>query len=475
MSEYQDYRLGYVSRNEELNPVELSISGQLPVWLTGDLVRNGPAKYEIGDSKLNHWFDGYAKLHKFSFAQNKIYYSCKFIQSAAYKKAIIHQKIYSNEFATNKKTSLFQKVFSGFKTDLTDNTNVNICRFQDKYLTLTETQYPMQFDLPSLNTIGKIDYNDDLKAQLTTAHPHYDFATNSLVNVITYLGSSSKYIAVEMTPQAISRQTIAFIPVKKPGYLHSFGLSKNYIVLVEFPFTVNPLEILFSGKPYIENYHWSENSPTRFFLINRNDKSIIGPIEAQSCFSFHHVNTHEQGNEIIIDFLAYPNASIVQSLYIDNLMSAQKKLEAPKFYRYRINKNNNSIKQESLFDIGLELPRINYKSCNAKNYQYAYAVGQSNDSIYLDLLVKLDLKNNNTIKWQQEFCFPSEPVFITKPDGPAEDDGLILSVVLDTKKQTSFLLILDAKNMQEIAQAQMPNIMPFGFHGQFYGGSRLCQ
>jgi len=55
----------------------------------------------------------------------------------------------------------------------------------DKYLALTETPYPVQFDLASLNTIGQIDYNDRLKAQLNTAHPHYDFSTNTLVNIAT--------------------------------------------------------------------------------------------------------------------------------------------------------------------------------------------------------------------------------------------------------------------------------------------------
>jgi len=116
------------------------------------------------------------------------------------------------------------------------------------------------------------------------------------------------------------------------------------------------------------------------------------------------------------------------------------------------------------------LPRINYYARNTKNYQYAYAIGQSNDSIYLDQLIKLDLKNNHTWYWQQEFCFPGEPVFVEQPNTIAEDGGVILSVVLNTKKQNSFLLILNASHMQEIARAEMPNIMPFGFHGQFYGG-----
>ncbi len=40
--------------------------GSLPDWLSGKLIRNGPGLLEIGDTKLNHWFDGMALLHSFT-------------------------------------------------------------------------------------------------------------------------------------------------------------------------------------------------------------------------------------------------------------------------------------------------------------------------------------------------------------------------------------------------------------------------
>ncbi|MFQ6275025.1 carotenoid oxygenase family protein [Coxiella burnetii] len=30
-------------------------------------MRNGPAKFEAGNKKLRHWFDGFAMLHQFAF------------------------------------------------------------------------------------------------------------------------------------------------------------------------------------------------------------------------------------------------------------------------------------------------------------------------------------------------------------------------------------------------------------------------
>ena len=47
-------------------------------------------------------------------------------------------------------------------------------------------------------------------------------------------------------------------------------------------------------------------------------------------------------------------------------------------------------------------------------------------------------------------------------------EGVILSVVLDAKQQKSFLLVLDGRSFQELACEQVPQHIPFGFHGQFY-------
>ena len=55
------------------------------------------------------------------------------------------------------------------------------------------------------------------------------------------------------------------------------------------------------------------------------------------------------------------------------------------------------------------------------------------------------------------------------PNATAEDDGLILAVVLDGKTGTSFLLVLDAANFSELARAEVPHHIPFGFHGQYFG------
>jgi carotenoid cleavage dioxygenase-like enzyme len=59
-------------------------------------------------------------------------------------------------------------------------------------------------------------------------------------------------------------------------------------------------------------------------------------------------------------------------------------------------------------------------------------------------------------------------VFVPAPDQRAEDDGVLLSVVLEASTETSFLLVLDAGTFEELGRAQAPLRIPFGFHGSFF-------
>ena len=64
-----------------------------------------------------------------------------------------------------------------------------------------------------------------------------------------------------------------------------------------------------------------------------------------------------------------------------------------------------------------------------------------------------------------------EALFIERPNPRSEDDGVLLSIGLDAKKDRSFLLVLDAQTMVELARAYVPHLIPYSFHGQFYRSS----
>jgi beta,beta-carotene 9',10'-dioxygenase len=460
-------QLGFTDLEEEIMLDDLPVQGKIPEWLSGSLIRNGPAKFDLDEQSLKHWFDGLAMLHKFSFNAGKVSYTNKFIKSNAFIKTKENGKISFREFATDPCRSIFSRVSSVFSFDTTDNTNVNISKVDNKFIAMTETPIPIEYDPETLDTIGVLRYDDKLLGSLTTAHPHYDQNTNESFNYLTHFSRNSKYNVYRITAGK-TRNLITSIEVKTPSCMHSFGLTEHYIILVEFPLVVNSLDLLLSGRPFIENFKWRPGQGTKITLINRLDGKVVGIYSCEPFFAFHHINAFEVDNNVVIDMITYEDNSIIYSLYLD-ILRGNEPMDIPvsQYRRFTISLDNGSVGYKIMYE-GLELPRIN-NHLNMKNYDFLYAVGMSSVTSFTNRLVKINVQTGDFVSWSEQNCQPGEPVFVPRLGAKREDDGVILSVVLDPNSGQSFLLILDSKSFKEIARALVPHHIPFGIHGQYYG------
>ncbi len=455
-------RHGFDSLSEETHIEGLPVTGALPSWLEGSLIRTGPAKWEVGDRTMNHWFDGLAMLHRFSLEDGQVSYANRFLETKAYRAARDTGRITYSEFATDPCRSLYQRVTAMFSPKLTDNANVNLVQLGERFIAMTETPIPVEFDADTLGAAG-VAYN--VPGQLTTAHPHMDRATKGMLNYAAKLGPRSTYRFFLLPPNASKPRVIATKPVSRPSYMHSFGLTERWLVLAEFPYVVNPPSLAFSGRPYIENYRWRPELGTRFQLFDRTTGESTGPFETDARFGFHHVNAYEDGDDVVVDICTFDDAEIVEDLYLERLRQG-KPLAEPHLERFTLSTGKGTVATERLISEQMELPRINYGRCNERPYRYAWGVGSADNS-WLDRIVKADVTRRQGSVWHEEGCYPGEPVFVAEPDARDEDAGVLLSVVFDGRTGNSFLLVLDAASLDEVARAEVPHHIPFGFHGQF--------
>ena len=453
---------GLASLEQEMRVDSLPLEGQLPAWLQGSLVRTGPAKWEVGGRSMNHWFDGFAMLHRFGIADGEVSYANRFLETKAYRAAKQRDEIVYSEFATDPCRSLFARVFSMFSPKISDNANVNLVKLGERYISMTETPIPVEFDGDTLETVG-VAYESP--GMLTTAHPHLDRESGGMLNYSAKLGPRNRYRFFHLSPGAAKPEVLAELPVKEPAYMHSFGLSERWLVLAEFPLVVNPISILLSGRPYIENYRWEPERGTKFTLIDRRTGEATGPFETDAFFCFHHVNTYEENGSVVVDACTFEDAGIIEDLYLDRLRDG-KPIARAELRRFRIDLSSGRVATEQLAE-GLELPRINYGRHNERPYRYVWGIDQKTG--WLDRIVKVDVAEGRTIEWREESCSPGEPVFVAAPDAEAEDDGVLLSVVFDSRSGRSFMLVLDAAELTELARAEAPHHIPYGFHGQFVG------
>ena len=96
-----------------------------------------------------------------------------------------------------------------------------------------------------------------------------------------------------------------------------------------------------------------------------------------------------------------------------------------------------------------------------------YGAGNQRSGDFIDNIVKVNVQTGEAVTWFEDGCYPGEPVFVASPDSNAEDQGVLLSVVLDVNSHRSFLLVLNAASLTELARAEAPHHVPFGFHGNY--------
>ncbi len=115
-------------------------------------------------------------------------------------------------------------------------------------------------------------------------------------NYVVSFGLHSVYRLIAVDDSG-AQQLVAEIPVDRPSYMHSFGMTERHLVLVEFPIVVSALELKFSGKPFIQNYRWLPERGLKFHVVEKDSGKITTTTHAEPCFAFHHVNAYEDGEQ----------------------------------------------------------------------------------------------------------------------------------------------------------------------------------
>ncbi|XP_040832896.1 beta,beta-carotene 9',10'-oxygenase isoform X3 [Ochotona curzoniae] len=445
----------------EETPLEVSaqVRGQFPKWLSGYLLRIGPGKFEFGKDQYNHWFDGMALLHQFRMEKGTVTYRSKFLQSDAYRANSAQNRIMVSEFGTLALPDPCKNVFE---------------RFMSK------------FELPG-----------------RTLH-----FPGSCYNVIRV--PPAKVDLGETIHGAKVICSIASTEAMKPSYYHSFGMTSNYIIFIEQPLKMNLWKIVTAkirGKAISDGISWEPQYNTRFHVVDKSTGQLLpGRYYSQPFVTFHQINAFEDQGCVVIDMCCQDDGRSLDVYRLQNLRKAGEGLDQvynstarafPRRFVLPLNIGVDAPEGENLSPLsyssaravkqadgkiwcshenlhhkdleeegGIEFPQINYGKFSGKKYQFFYGCGFRH--LVGDSLIKVDVVNKTLKVWRKDGFYPSEPVFVSVPGANEEDDGVVLSVVITpNQKESNFLLVLDAKNFEELGRAEVPVQMPYGFHGTF--------
>ena len=464
----------------ETDWTKLKISGKIPKDIKGQLLRIGPGKFNVGEDKLNHWFDGFSHLFSIKFVNNNIYFKNKFLESYSYKKSVEENKNKGFMFAT--KPSGFSK-FNLFrllkcvlpqipqKSDLEmDNCNVNIIQNKNKnFLALTETTQYVEFD-KCLNTLQNYKFNR-IFGQITTAHPQID--GKNMYNIIIEMNLISQHKVIKQNIKTEKRKVITRFLRLCPSYFHSLAQTKNYVVVVEQPYKLLfPAAVVFLPFSFFQNIKWfGKFMKTKIHIVRKSNGEKVKSFKVNPFFFFHTTNAYEENDTITLELPIFDNPQILKDFMIENLKKGGVSIYPPKYMRYSMNLKSGLVKEEKVADYTCELQRINEKYIN-KKHRFVYGIGNlkrntKGNDIFKNI-VKLDvLEHKKSLIFTKQNCYFGEPVFVENKNSKSEDDGILLCYGFDEKKEKNFLLGLNAKNFKEEFLAYFPVRITAGFHGGF--------
>lgn len=331
----------------------------------------------------------------------------------------------------------------------------------------------------------------------SAAHAKSDPVTADVFNYNLVLGREQIYRIFRVSAATGKTDILATITDAPAAYLHSSLITENYFILCVWGghYSWGGAKILWEKNMLDAIAPFDSSKKALWYVVDRkHGKGVIAKYECDPFFCFHTVNAWEEPSpsdpsqiDIIADLSIYKNLDVLKRFYYDRIKSTspgsldyvgEKRRNCYMFLqRWWLCGVNTTIDTLSEareaatlhtaeHDHSCDFPVINPRFLT-KRSRYVYGVCDRGLSTFFDGLVKYDMEVHIPTYWSMEGQNPGEPIFVAEPQGTDEDDGVLLSVVLDGFTEKSYLL-LDAKNMKEVGRASMECVVGFGFHGIYF-------
>ncbi|KAJ6811758.1 putative carotenoid cleavage dioxygenase 8-like protein B, chloroplastic isoform X1 [Iris pallida] len=464
---------------------ELEVEGEIPLWLRGTYLRNGPGLWHIDDYEFRHLFDGYATVARLSFDQGRLVFGHRQVESEAYKAALSSRRLCYREFSEAPKPASFlayvgelASLFSG--ASLTDNANTGVVRLGDgRVVCLTETtKGSIEIDPETLETVGRFEYSDSLGGLVHSAHPIV--TETEMVTLLPDLVRAG-YTVVRMEAGTNERRVVGRVECRggpAPGWVHSFAVTEHYVVVPEMSLRYCAQNLLRAEPTPLYKFESRPESGSYVHVMCKASGNIVASVEVPNFVTFHFINAYEETDKegritaVIADCCEHnDDTTILDKLRLENLRTStdQDVLPDARVGRFRIPLDGSpkgelgAALDPNEHGKGMDMCSIN-PAYLGKKYRYAYACGAERPCNFPNTLTKLDLVEKKAKNWYHEGAVPSEPFFVARPGATEEDDGVVISMISE-KNGEGYALLLDGSSFEEIARAKFPYGLPYGLHG----------
>jgi len=409
----------------EVEAVDLPVTGQLPIELSGRYLRNGPNPRSPGD----HWFAGDGMVHGVRICEGRAQW---------YRNRYVH-------------TESFDDPFPLYGADGSRNlhasvANTHVVRHAGKILALVESSLPYEIT-GELETVGCFDFAGALHDSMT-AHPKICPTTGEL-HFFGYGNLHEPYVTYHRADAA--GDLVVEQPVSVPGLtmMHDFCLTEDYVIFLDLP-VVFRLDLGRTGHGL--PYRWSDDYGARMGVMRRDDPGApLRWFDIDPCYVFHTANAHQRGDQLVITAARY--RELWRTADFDT---------AATLWQWTLDLTTGRASERQLDDRPCEFPRIDDRRTGAPA-EFAYCVADHD-------LLRYDLASGVRTEHRFGDAEPGEATFVPAADGADEAAGYLLAYVYRPDTDTSDLVVLDATDVagEPLASIHLPQRVPNGFHGNWF-------
>ncbi|MGK5558623.1 carotenoid oxygenase family protein [Actinomadura kijaniata] len=450
----------YAALDDEHDYTVDEIDGRLPEGLTGTLYRNGPGRWQVGETLLDHIFDGDGMVSLFSFAGGAVRYRNRYVRTRHYRYGQQHGRVGLRGLGTQRPGG----VLANALRPPANVANTGVVLHGGHLLALWEGGRPFRLDPDSLETLGEHSFGGRLGAlSAFSAHPSRCPDTGELFN-----------FGMDLTrPRGLRRYRVDTggrlhrlprVPLPYTPWNHDFALTRRHMVFVVNPVIPKAGRVLLGTGSIVQALVHEPHRPTCFVVAPRyGGRARV--VEHESLVGFHLVNAFEDGPDTVVEFVRFRDWESAVRPFSEFRTS-----DFPwgcALVRYRIGANGRVTGEEACA-LPMELPHADTRRAG-RPHRHTYFAGRTLNGVGVHHL------DHATGRRRVHELPPGhgfgEPVFVPRAPDAAEGDGWLLTLAYDPAEHRSRLLVLDARDVEAepLAVAHLRHHIPMGFHGSFTG------
>jgi carotenoid cleavage dioxygenase-like enzyme len=247
---------------------EAVVTGNLPAWLRGELVRTARRCSKPCAGRRVTGFDGLCMIYAFRIGAKSVGFQSRLLGGEAAGGFRTAPRAWgrSERRPVEAVARLIQPI-----QRITDNTNVNVVKMGDDLVAMTEGDKQVRIDAQSLARARhrRVRARRPGRHRRGRAHPHFDFERGQVVNFTTKFGLDGLISIYDHAATERRRKVVASWRTR-PRALPAFvRLTSRHAILVAHPLLVEPLQMLWSNRGFIDHFRWRPQEGTRLAKMNR--------------------------------------------------------------------------------------------------------------------------------------------------------------------------------------------------------------